>query len=1494
MVILTDKLLCIGSKDAVKHVLNLTWLQLGDTVLDSDQTELTFIYDDQEKKIGGKIRTETLQERLELEKALKTAIEGSRVLRLPMRPSHKTMSVYMKTDASDETLLIKLIESVTKLDEFLWLRHNANSILKQGGYQVDNQGLLDRCVRPCFLLSRRPDVPEYADSRFCDSIGFLETDLFAWVESLEVQKLFPLADAVRKLAQYYGRTRSTFKQLGYTLASQPPNTLTLASHVASPRIIEAHVLQALLTGPKEGHGLAHVTKKHGIYWKQNPSHPGVEFATDSISALVATRATCAACLVKFTYMDEKQKTKSHLVLASKAVYGKTLRETLQTSPEDLNLLEMESFSEIFIISLLTCPQDWKSDNLVVVKQDGKASIVGIDNDHSFADPVVIFGAEGKHTINVKNILFCLPQCDNMIHPATRQKLLDMDPLLVLVKWVQALTKQNNLYQSLLEEKFLSILDLKQLNLPIRLRPGTLLEAYRVLTEIQHILRENEHVTLNFLFQSVYPVLFEFYAYFNRQREPDTNLETHFNQTIWSMPPFEAHPELMDTLVRIRGQDVFIRDAIKDCNHMAFDLFKGDRMPIEELEMLLRDADWSSSSVEAQNTMITIMKKLNFMNLAVIGSSEITGGDLASFADSSSGLVQIQLVRCHKMTKEALSHNVFRSRGIAIYVSGCSILPQEVTELSQQGFHISVQAESDGTSPHEPRGSMALEAPLLFQALESIRSGRYQEAYDYLTQSGATAIHVLAKYKARVMQNISIPDLMRSKHEGLLSLLVRTFGWNVNEPSMTGQRPWHLVTQLGDVAWAKFVVSTCPGLAINCQNADLESCLHLAVKEGDVPMLTYLLEDLGCDPSICDAKTRTPLTLTMRLSSISVDIKTAMAKLLIDNSKDINGWRDTMRNSFLHIALRHRLLTVAARLITSGIDVNAENINGETPLHIACSNRCRDIAANGFFRNMVPVLLDAKANPLAKTKAGRTAMHYAIKGGSRTIISSLATAHPQLLTIPDAQGLSPLHCAIEYSSSANINSLREMMEPSYQLDWNCKSALGVSPLILAAQKSNWLAIELLCAREEVEVDFLDSAQNTALFYAVSRSCLPAVQILLQKRGSNPNKGGGVISPMWRAVLVLYKDIMQTRDSSPGPSARLSSTSTMPLSGTNSNHAFSLPILGAIGTTDAAIGPSSLSPRLGGPAPSSSSSSSATVSDPNSPQPESMTSSAFSSALMGAQASQTQVGLSPVVANAVFLDAYSNSTADRYSPSPALAGETPISFASGPEYTGGVLLPPEVRNGIRHEIAASLFHYGGDMESPNLTGSYLIHEIATRSLKDGSGLTGLAEFEFVHSNAPHAIHKFNKNNECFLHLLAKLIPAAAPEPLLCTIKRLWKRYSAVVPGLNAAFYEKETTEGLSLIHLLIQSSNDVLLQDLASGPDPLLPKLKFSFEGSKTIKKHPILCALAIGNLAVCSILFEHFNFSLRTAEWKQLFTAAMKVGCLDMAKNAQLRCQPHKA
>ena len=501
------------------------------------------------------------------------------------------------------------------------------------------------------------------------------------------------------------------------------------------------------------------------------------------------------------------------------------------------------------------------------------------------------------------------------------------------------------------------------------------------------------------------------------------------------------------------------------------------------------------------------------------------------------------------------------------------------------------------------------------------------------------------------------------------------------------------------------------------------------------------------------------------------------------------------------------------------------------------------------------------------------MHYAILGGSRTIINSLALAKPELLKMADSQGFTALHAAVEVSNAATNNSLRELTEPLYQLDWNAKTSLGVTPLILAAQKSNWLAIELLCSMEATQVDLQDSANNTALFYAVTRACLPAVQILLQKRGSNPNMGGGITSPMWRAVLVLYKDAQAVNPShhqhDTHPHQSVSDPSSSSTQAPNMNFEPASPTMNSnplsfneVPNNFFSASSTSPSPPIPSPSessPLSSSSSSPTSAHPLNRQPQQQQQQILQQQQQQQQPQQDYIGSISLVSK-----------------------DSPI------------------KTGIRHGIASSLFHYGGDLESPNLAGSHLIHEIANRALKDPFGITGPAEFEFVFENAPHAIHQFNRNKESFLHLLAKLHPVSSPEPLVATVRKLWKRYRWVVGSnrLNAAFYEKETLPSPdgspSLIHTLVQYSNDALLADLATGSDPILQKLKFPFEATKTMRRHPIMCALAVGNLSVCSLLFDHFTFSLSRSEWKQLFALATKVGCLEKAKAAQLRCQPHKA
>ena len=114
--------------------------------------------------------------------------------------------------------------------------------------------------------------------------------------------------------------------------------------------------------------------------------------------------------------------------------------------------------------------------------------------------------------------------------------------------------------------------------------------------------------------------------------------------------------------------------------------------------------------------------------------------------------------------------------------------------------------------------------------------------------------------------------------------------------------------------------------------------------------------------------------------------------------DVNA-KDGAGDTPLHHAASHGRATIAATLIAAGANVNATNTYGETPLHGA--------AFRGA--SIVSLLLAAGANVNARNTSGETPLHLAAYGGYASVVSVLLAAGANV-NAKDSDGETPLHRA----------------------------------------------------------------------------------------------------------------------------------------------------------------------------------------------------------------------------------------------------------------------------------------------------------------------------------------------------------------------------------------------------------------------------------------------------------------------------------------------------
>ena len=255
----------------------------------------------------------------------------------------------------------------------------------------------------------------------------------------------------------------------------------------------------------------HVVKAfRGVHFKTNPHAPGVEFMVNSLVDLIAGYGTPPTKLLK-VYQHQQSLT----YLASKIEEGMTLDFILQKHPELIAKIESRNFSSMFLLGLLINPQDGKADNYTVKFSLGeddhidKLYIIGIDNDIAFTDSIVRL-KNGEHHVNVRNILYFLPQMQAHVDTQFRQEFLKLSAEMIVIKWLESLANKNNEYNVLQQQKIFDSDELKQYQLPIRLTPNLVNTLYQRIKSIQDLLTHYPDITHEQLFQKIDPILYEHY------------------------------------------------------------------------------------------------------------------------------------------------------------------------------------------------------------------------------------------------------------------------------------------------------------------------------------------------------------------------------------------------------------------------------------------------------------------------------------------------------------------------------------------------------------------------------------------------------------------------------------------------------------------------------------------------------------------------------------------------------------------------------------------------------------------------------------------------------------------------------------------------------------------------------------------------------------------------------------------------------------------------
>ncbi|CAB0030052.1 unnamed protein product [Trichogramma brassicae] len=324
--------------------------------------------------------------------------------------------------------------------------------------------------------------------------------------------------------------------------------------------------------------------------------------------------------------------------------------------------------------------------------------------------------------------------------------------------------------------------------------------------------------------------------------------------------------------------------------------------------------------------------------------------------------------------------------------------------------------------------------------------------------------------------------------------------------------------------------------IDNRNKEGKTPLHLALRNDNLEAAEWLLRR-GADPSKAAKNGLIPLHVVCKASPADGDLakvffKRAGRRIRVDG-------RDEEGNAPLHLALNRGNKRTVKLLLKRGADPNLANAEGETPLHVVCSERINDAV------ELAETLIEYGGDRLridAVGKLGRTPLHLALNNGNKRLIELLLKAGADLDS-PDAEGETGLHMACrKYDDDDDDNDdiLKMIFFKSKSSRIDARNRWGDTPLHLALRNNRKRITKWLLRRgadpnapnergqtplhamtqprprddrlvkmffrvsrgSELRIDAQDDEGSAPLHLAVRRGHARALELLL-RRGADPN-------------------------------------------------------------------------------------------------------------------------------------------------------------------------------------------------------------------------------------------------------------------------------------------------------------------------------------------------------------------------------------------------------
>ena len=252
--------------------------------------------------------------------------------------------------------------------------------------------------------------------------------------------------------------------------------------------------------------------------------------------------------------------------------------------------------------------------------------------------------------------------------------------------------------------------------------------------------------------------------------------------------------------------------------------------------------------------------------------------------------------------------------------------------------------------------------LVAREMRKRENKRLVQSLFQVTSSGNNIFHVCVKYSSLTSLMIVV-DVMKSLDYSTVDQTKYSLTLYLNSPNNQKLTPFLLSVQEDNLSKSKYLSDL--GCSISCKNEKLENALHLAFKNKSPQMiqfLSYIDSDSNKLRTQLDIKKRRPSDLDPSKSLLKFlrnpwelipsGKLEALAKMLKSGKLDINQTTFKKKNTFLHLAVKHRQTGIIKFLITNGASPDLKNYKNLTPLQILAGeeNRVYYSSVQGLFTN----------------------------------------------------------------------------------------------------------------------------------------------------------------------------------------------------------------------------------------------------------------------------------------------------------------------------------------------------------------------------------------------------------------------------------------------------------------------------------------------------------------------------------------------------------------